>query len=41
MDTLNFVTGTHGTPLGLDVTTPNVARMYDWLRQLPYLRAWA
>jgi hypothetical protein len=25
-----FVTGTQGTPLGLDVTTPNVARMYDY-----------
>jgi len=24
------VTGTKGTPLGLDVTTPNVARMYDY-----------
>jgi S-adenosyl methyltransferase len=24
------VTGTQGTPLGLDVTTPNVARMYDY-----------
>jgi hypothetical protein len=30
MDTLRFVTGTQGTPLGLDVTTPNVARMYDY-----------
>jgi hypothetical protein len=25
-----FVTGAQGTPLGLDVTTPNVARMYDY-----------
>jgi len=24
------VTGTQGTPLGLDVTTPDVARMYDY-----------
>ena len=24
------MTGTQGTPLGLDVTTPNVARMYDY-----------
>ena len=24
------MTGTKGTPLGLDVTTPNVARMYDY-----------
>jgi len=24
------VTGTQGTPLGQDVTTPNVARMYDY-----------
>src|SRR6185437_14756668 len=24
-----FVTGTQETPVGLDVTTPNVARMYD------------
>jgi hypothetical protein len=30
MDTLRFVTGTQLTPLGLDVTTPNVARMYDY-----------
>jgi hypothetical protein len=25
-----FVTETQGTLLGLDVTTPNVARMYDY-----------
>ena len=25
-----FVTGTQGTPLGLDTTRPNVARMYDY-----------
>jgi hypothetical protein len=24
------VTGAQGTPLGLDVTTPNVAGMYDY-----------
>ena len=24
------MTGAQGTPLGLDVTTPNVARMYDY-----------